>query len=509
MITNLVRIYKAAFGGVRVVTRDEETLLATVKQPLLAVGKLHSWSPAAGLWEHATGGTIRKGETLRDPFEFALSLRPMLTDAKESLALVVFGLDYWLEKEPVVRRCVIEAVRVARSRGHLLLLVSRVESIHAEIHDEISTLHHDLPERDETETTLSKLLDAYKVEGDKSAVLDAAAGLTAARQKDAFSLAIVEARERQGPIDPGMVRRFKESEVGKKSFLKIEEPSTGFSDLIGHEYLKTWAKERRVGLSPAARAAGLPSPKGILMVGPPGTGKTRFAEAIAKEWGVPFLTLDAGGLYGSLLGESESRLAEALEIAERMAPCLLLLDEVERGFGGGAGGDRDGGTQERILGKLLTWLATKSSPVFVVMTSNFADRLPAAMIRKGRLDETFCLDFPSSAEREAVFRHYLAKTQHTISDAMLKMLVSSTEGWAPSEIEACVGAARFAAFSSNRAVVWGDVDSEIQKTVPVSRSMVEQVERMRAWAKAFARQTSYADDAAAEDAATEGRVIRA
>ena len=143
------------------------------------------------------------------------------------------------------------------------------------------------------------------------------------------------------------------------------------------------------------------------------------------------------------------------------------------------------------------------------MTSNFADRLPAAMIRKGRLDETFCLDFPSPAEREAVFRHYLSKTQHNVSDAMLKMLVSSTEGWAPSEIEACVGAARFTAFSANRAVVWGDVDSEIQKTVPVSRSMAEQVERMRAWAKAFARQTSYVDEAGAEDTATEGRVIRA
>lgn len=508
MLTSLIRAYKAAFGGVRVITRDEETLLATVKTPLLAIGKLQSWSPAAGLWEHAAGGTIRKGESLRDPFEFALSLRPTLTDTKESTAFVIFGLDYWLEKEPVVRRCVIEAVRVARSRGHLLILVSRVESIHPEVHDEVTTLHHDLPDRADSEATLTKLLEAYKVDGDTSAVLDAAAGLTAARQKDAFSLAIVEAKEQGGAVDPGTVRRFKENEVGKKSFLKIAEPAVGFSDLIGHDYLKTWAKERRVGLSPAARAAGLPSPKGILMVGPPGTGKTRFAEAIAKEWGVPFLALDAGGLYGSLLGESEARLAEALEIAERMAPCLLLLDEVERGFGGGAGGDRDGGTQERILGKMLTWLATKTSPVFVVMTSNFADRLPAAMIRKGRLDETFCLDFPSSAEREAVFRHYLGKTQHNVSDTSLRMLVSATEGWAPSEIEACVNAARFAAFSANRAIVWGDVDNEVKKTVPVIRSMAEQVERMRAWAKAFARQTSY-DDQIDDVTATEGRVIRA
>lgn len=508
MLTSLIRAYKAAFGGVRVVTRDEETLLATVKNPLLAIGKLQSWSPAAGLWEHAAGGTLRKGETMRDPFEFALSLRPMLTDTKESTALVVFGLDYWLEKEPVVRRCVIEAVRIARSRGHLLIFVSRVESIHAEIHDEITTLHHELPDRADSEATLSKLLTAYSVDGDAAAVLDAAAGLTAARQKDAFSLAIVEAKENgQSVVDAGTVRRFKENEVGKKSFLKIAEPAVGFVDLIGHDYLKTWAKERRVGLSPAARAAGLPSPKGILMVGPPGTGKTRFAEAIAKEWGVPFLALDAGGLYGSLLGESEARLSEALEIAERMAPCLLLLDEVERGFGGGAGGDRDGGTQERILGKMLTWLASKTAPVFVVMTSNFADRLPAAMIRKGRLDETFCLDFPSTAEREAVFRHYLGKTQHSISDTSLRMLVSATENWSPSEIEACIGAARFAAFSANRAIVWGDVDSEIQKTVPVSRSMAEQVERMRAWAKAFARRTSYEESA--DDATTEGRVIRA
>jgi AAA+ superfamily predicted ATPase len=489
----ILRAHKAGFGALRIVTRDEEAFFSLIKQSLVDKGKFFVWSPASGLWEQGPSALTRTDGNLRDPWEFLMGLRTRLTDSSGLASYMLTGLDVLLEREPVLRRALIEAVRAARYKGHLLLLIGRGDNLPAEIADEIGTAWHELPTREHAHETLTKMTTRYEVDvPDVDKVLDAAQGLTATRIADAFGLAIVDSRENQKPVDASIVREFKEAEVGKRSFLKIETPKITYADLIGHEYLKAWLLERRVALSPAARAAGLPAPKGVLFVGPPGTGKSRFVEATASEWGVPWLTLDAGGLYGAYLGESETRLTEAIEIAERMSPCLLLIDEVERGFG--RGNERDGGTQERVLGKLLSWMAAKTAPVFVVMTSNFADRLPAALIRKGRVDETFLLDFPTHDERRAIFEHYLKRAEpHNISERDVYSLVNWTEHWSPSEIEATVLASRFTAFAQQRQVALHDLVAEIEKTVPVARSMLDQVAHMRLWAQANARKTSYSE----------------
>lgn len=497
----IMRAHRAGFGALHVVTRDEEAFYSLMKAPLVERGKFYVWSTASGLWEQGPSALTRVDANLRDPWEFLLGLRSRITDDRGISTFLLTGLDEILGKEPVLRRALVEAVRSARAKGHMLLLVGRADTMHAELSDEIGTVWHELPTREQARESLTKMTSRYNATvPDVEKVLDAAQGLTATRMADSFGLAIVDAKDRQSAVDPGVVREFKETEVGKKSFLKIETPRIGYADLIGHEYLKAWLRERRMALSPQARAAGLPSPKGVLFVGPPGTGKSRFVEATASEWGVPWLTLDAGGLYGSYLGESEARLSEAIEIAERMSPCLLLIDEVERGFSSGRGGDRDGGTQERVLGKLLTWMAAKSAPVFVVMTSNFADRLPAALVRKGRVDETFLLDFPSDEERHAIFTHYLKRAEpHVVQEHDVDALVRWTEAWSPSEIEATVLAARFTAYAQSRQVAMRDVVAEIEKTVPVSRSMSEQVTHMRLWATANARRTAYAEPALIND----------
>jgi len=488
----IMRSHRAGFGALHVVTRDEESFYTLMKGPLAERGKFYVWSTASGLWEQGPSTLTRIDGNLRDPWEFLLGLRSRIADSTGIASYMLAGLDGLLDKEPVLRRALVEAVRSARAKGHMLLLIGRADTMHAELSDEIGTVWHELPSRDQARDSLTKMTTRYSATvPDMEKVLDAAQGLTATRMADAFGLAVVDAKDNQRPVDPGVVREFKEAEVGKKSFLKIETPKIRYSDLIGHEYLKSWLRERRTALSPAAQAAGLPSPKGVLFVGPPGTGKSRFVEATASEWGVPWLTLDAGGLYGSYLGESEARLSEAIEIAERMSPCLLLIDEVERGFSAGGGG-RDGGTQERVLGKLLTWMASKSAPVFVVMTSNFADRLPAALIRKGRIDETFLLDFPTDDERRSIFDHYLRlAAPHNVTEPDIESLVRWTDQWSPSEIEATVLSARFTAYSQSRQVSLHDLVAEIEKTVPVSRSMAAEVTHMRVWATANARRTAY------------------
>jgi len=197
-----------------------------------------------------------------------------------------------------------------------------------------------------------------------------------------------------------------------------------------------------------------------------------------------------GSLFGSMLGESEANADIAMEIAEKMSPCVLLVDEVERAFGGDKGsGDRDGGTTERVIGKFLTWMATKKEPVFVVFTSNEASSLPAQMIRKGRLDSIFFLDFPEEKERTEILEYYLKKGPYDMNEEQLKRLVEMTDNWAPAEIEAAVGDARYTAFERGEPLSYFDVKSEIQQAVPVSVSMSGQIDRMREWAREYARST--------------------
>jgi AAA+ superfamily predicted ATPase len=466
------------------------------------------WSTASGLWslEEEDAALMPVDAEKNDPFEFGLGLKRFLDDRREGqTSIIVLGYDHWLNEDPVLRRHMFEAVKASRATGHLIILVSRHEDLHPELHDEVGIMRHPLPDRDAAEEELERLLSRndVRVNGQANLALDAVQGLTSSRQADAFSLAIVDAlMDKRELIDVNVLRRYKEDEIAKLDYLKVAEPGKTFDDLKGHAYLKTWLRNRRLGFLPEAREAGVPVPRGVMFVGPPGTGKSRLVEACASEWRVPFLTLDVGSIFSKYVGESEAQITHAIEIAERMSPCVLLVDEVERSVGGG-GGDHDGGTTDRVIGKLLTWMANKTAPVFIVFTSNKADQLPAALIRKGRLDEIFFVDFPTSVEREDVFKHYLGQAPTDMKDSGISKLVKATDKWSGAEIEAAVGDARFTAFADDkRLLTSADVMMEINKTVPVSKSMTDQIARMRTWADSYARHTdeeagskSYADSA--------------
>lgn len=496
---NIRRRQAASFGALKIVTRDAHVCQKQLREALK--GDLLTWSCASGLWTvREDGDIVVKDGDMKDPFDFLAGLSARLGQLETQTTFVVYDADYWLENEPVVRRHVVEAVLKARQLGHLLLFVSRNEALHAELADELTTVRHPLPDREASKTELVKLLEGQGLSCNTvlyERALDAVQGLTSSRQADAFALGVVDHLMRKAEdetvsdLDVDVLRRYKEEEIAKLSFLKVSEPEKGFEDIVGHAAFKTWLSQRRYGFFPEAREYALPVPRGMLLVGPPGTGKSRLAEATASEWNVPFLTLDVGSVFGSMLGESEANVDMAIEIAERMAPCVLLVDEVERAFGSGKGGDRDGGTTERVIGKFLTWMAAKKAPVFVVFTSNEASNLPAQMIRKGRLDGIFFVDFPTQAERKAIFDYYLAKGP--VDDALAKdpaELVSLTADWSGAEIEASVGDARYRAFEDGRRPLQaGDVVEEIKKATPVSTSMKEQIDRMRGWAKQYAQAT--------------------
>jgi AAA+ superfamily predicted ATPase len=422
----------------------------------------------------------------RDPADF-LSNLPDNRECQDAF-VVLCDLGPHLN-DPVLARLLLERVWWARSAGVLLVLLQRSAELPTTLQDEIATVEHKLPTREESAKAMTDLIgDRFAAPSERH--LDNVMGLTSVARDNAVGLAMLDAKERALPaLDVKVLRRIKEEEIGKRPYLRAIEPKTTLSDMLGHSLLKDWATVRAKGFTEAARARGIKPPKGMARVGPPGTGKTSFAAALAGSWEMPVLVFDVGAAFGGILGETEQNVADALAVAEACAPCILLVDEVERAFG--SGGERDGGTAERILGKFLTWTSQKSSPVFLLFTSNYPERLPAALMRKGRLDEIFFLDLPSVDERFEIWAHYLRKSPIPGDALDCTDFAAASEGWSGAEIEAAVEAATFRAFAEDRAaLVSEDVLAEIRTTRPVSESRRDDVAAMRSWAASNARATA-------------------
>jgi ATP-dependent 26S proteasome regulatory subunit len=254
------------------------------------------------------------------------------------------------------------------------------------------------------------------------------------------------------------------------------------ADVVGLSSLKEWLGMRRAVIADplGAAAAGLPFPKGMLLVGVPGCGKSMCAKAVAADWGLPLLRMDTSGLFDKYVGESEKRFLGALDVAQRAAPCILWIDEIEKAFS--SGDDSDGGVSLRVLGTFLSWLQDRKGDVFVVATANNIDRLPPEAVRKGRFDEIFFVDLPGQALRESIFRAHIAKRAKAGTQFDSAALAQCTEGFSGAEIEQAVVSAAYAAFAKKQPLDQAGILAEVERTVPLSRTMPERVRDIRAWA---------------------------
>jgi len=254
----------------------------------------------------------------------------------------------------------------------------------------------------------------------------------------------------------------------------------GVADL---KTLKEWlAKRKAVVKSPeSAEQFGLAFPKGMLLLGVPGCGKSLSAKAVASEWGLPLIKLDPSNLYNKYIGESEGNFKRAMKAAERMSPVVLWIDELEKAFA--SGGSEDGGVSQRILGSFLSWMQDRRGDVFVVATANDIQRLPPEFLRKGRFDEIFFVDLPDEETRAEVFRIHLSNRGHDAATFDLAALAAATEGFSGSEIEQVVVSALYTAFSSKKTLDTAALQAEIAATRPLSVTMVERMDAMREWAK--------------------------
>ncbi|MDX9723923.1 MAG: AAA family ATPase, partial [Myxococcota bacterium] len=323
-------------------------------------------------------------------------------------------------------------------------------------------------------------------------VVEAALGLTADEAANVFSKSLIRTRD----FDIDTIIEEKKSIIRKSGILDFYQSDLKLRDIGGLEILKNWLRQRAAAFSSEAREFGLPLPKGILLLGIPGCGKSMTAKAVGALWQMPLLRLDVGKVFSGLVGSSEENMRKAISTAEAVAPAVLWLDEIEKGFSGTrSSGQTDGGTSARVFGSFITWLQEKSSPVFVIATANDVSMLPPEMLRKGRFDEIFFVDLPNPRERRSIIEIHIARRGRKPANFDIDKIVAATQGFSGSEIEQAVISALFDAYDSKR-----DIDTEglirsCTEIIPLSYQMKERIDYMRDWAKSRARRASIDEDA--------------
>jgi len=455
---------------------EEERVETLLEQAAQRLGgrTLLRWDFIDGL----SGAPNRSGEAARNPMAALACLDPL--PPEQGALLVLRDFHRYCEDAGVCRRLRNLAASL-RQAPRTLVITAPDWSIPRELEDSITLLDLPLPAAEEIRRLLSTIANASGqplAPGVCEQLTAACHGLSEQRVRQLAARALAR-RGQLGEADLAEVLEEKRQAIAKSELLEYCPSEATPADIGGLAALKHWLEQRHMAFSEEAMRYGLPLPRGVLLVGPQGTGKSLTAKAIAHSWSMPLLRLDVGRLFAGLVGASEARTRDMIQRAEAMAPCVLWIDEIDKGFGGDA--RSDGGTSQRVLGTVLTWMAEKTSAVFVVATANGVDKLPAELLRKGRFDEIFLLDLPSAEERRAILDLQLRRRRpnHSIP---LEVLVDRTAGFSGAELEQTVIEAMHLAFAEHREFGEADLIAAASQVVPLSRTAKEQLEALQIWA---------------------------
>ena len=392
-------------------------------------------------------------------------------------------------KDPIHVRLLKELAMTFSKNSSKLVLVSHKIDIPPELKKMAVNFELTLPGEEELMEIVKEEASAFskensnlKVNADKKTLKHLINNLKGLTYNDARRLI------RSAIIDDGAITKSDLPEVMQAKYqlmncddvLAFEFETSSFSELAGMKALKKWLKQREEFFHQSVDMRGMESPKGILLLGIQGCGKSVAAKAVAGAWKVPLLRLDFGRLYNKYVGESESNIRQALKTAEVMSPCVLWIDELEKGI---SVNEHDDGTSQRILGTLLTWMSENNKRVFIVATSNAIEQLPPELIRKGRLDEVFFVDLPTVETRESIFHIHADKRKLDKSSLDMIKLAEMTEGYSGSEIEQLVVSAIYSAHANKSNVTMNVLFEEIENTKPLSVLMAEKISALRLWAK--------------------------
>ncbi|WP_299402431.1 AAA family ATPase [Acaryochloris sp. IP29b_bin.148] len=481
-------------------TLEEERVQTLLKQATQEMSiPMFEWSIAQGL--------IRSPGTFDAPWvnEYAPpgTLKPAaIGNTAEPLAVLKHVQDmtikalFWLKdfgkhfEDPETARHFREAAQLFSQKRSAFVLTGDNIELPREIEHDAVVYDLKLPDRDELSKTVKDVVRAMRhkhrtvvelQDQDMQALVQAMTGMTLKQARQVLAYAALD----DGKLTTGDVERILHRKAqliragGVLDYLPVEDNRVEWG---GFANLKQWLARAQVGFSPAAKALNLSPPKGILIVGIQGCGKSLAAKAIAREWKMPLLKLDAGRLYDKYVGESEKNFRKAISLAESMSPTVLWIDEIEKSLGA-TGSDSDGGLSRRMFGYFLTWMQEKSQEVFVVATANDISQIPPELLRKGRFDEIFYVDLPDLQERGAILRIHLTLRQQDPSHFDLPTLLQATEGYSGAEIEQGVVAALYRSLYLEKPLDTDLLVQEIQAMIPLSVSRQEHLQQLRAIAK--------------------------
>ncbi len=479
----LTLLVKSRFPIIVIETHEEPRALALLEKVCNLEGHaLFAWSVAAGLRRRGRNESIPQtgdpqdclrhiDRTPQNGVYVLLDFHPFLEDPVNQRLVREIALGY----AKTARTMVFVSPQLdlpaplARMGARMRLTMPDAQAVHQIIREEVDLWKH---ERGITE-----------LRGQREAVDLLAQHLSGMSADDARRLVRQSVRDdsRLTLEDVARVLRYKHESLAADSLLSLELDTARFADVGGLHNLKRWL-ERRREIFTGAPVPGLDVPKGILLLGVQGGGKSLAAKAVAGGWGLPLLALDFGALYNKFFGQTERNLREALAAAEAMAPCVLWMDEIEKGLGGDESGSSDGGVSRRVLGTLLTWMAERQKRVFLVATANDISQLPPELIRKGRFDELFFVDLPDAATRADIFRIHLRRRSQDPARFDVDALAALSTGFSGAEIEQAVVSSLYEAHARKASLDAEILRRELESTRPLSVTMAERIDALRAWA---------------------------
>ena len=492
-VQELDTLVRARYPLIYLVTPEEQRLEAILGELAASHCKaLLGWTSTKGL--RPLDGAKGAAEDTKGPLE-ALAAIERLPDP----SLVILKDFHPFLSDPVVVRAVRDLAHALKSTYTTVILLSPALVIPPEIEKEISVLDVPLPTYRDLLDLLKEIVEVVrrnnraKVEltrDDADELIRAALGLTLSEAESAFAKAIAT-DGRLSRNDVSLVLEEKRQVIRKSGLLEYFASDEKLASVGGLASLKAWLSRRGAAFSEAARRFGLPEPKGLLLLGVQGCGKSLTAKAIAAQWRLPLLRLDMGRIFSGLVGSSEENLRKAIRVSESVAPVVLWVDEIEKGLSGSQGsGMSDGGVSARVFGTLLTWLQEKTAPVFVVATANRIEGLPPELLRKGRFDEIFFIDLPAESERREIFQIHLSRRGRDPARFDLDALAQRAEGFSGAELEAAVISGLYEAFGEGTELAQGHLEQAVTESLPLSVTMREDIARLRDWARTRTRPAS-------------------
>ncbi len=483
MTTDTIKRYIASRYAILYLLSPEDERMENTLRKITRTGfnrpvDLYVWTSTEGLTRN---GQAEEGT--KEP----LSVLDWLANF-DGMALFLLKDFHLYLKDPVVVRRLRDVYNIYKRDFRTVFISGPVVYLPDELQKEIAIIDINLPNFEEMNEVLDQVIASKKNltvnldEHERDQIIRAVMGLSEDEGRNAFTKALLGTKELDISKLP-IVMEEKKQLIKKTGVLEFIDQKFRIEDVGGLENLKKWLAQRRKGFGEKAREMGIEQPKGLLMTGVPGCGKSLCVQAVAADWRLPLLRLDMDKIYGGTYGAPEDALRRALQVSEALAPCVLWIDEIEKGIAGTGGkGGSGGGPAARVFALFITWMQEKEAMVFISATANEINLLPPEILRKGRFDEIFFVDLPSHGEREEIWKIHLERRKNDSTQYNLNELAKATEGYNGAEIEQIVIAAQYESYNESRPLTQRDLLISTGKMVPLAKSMAEKIQAIKRWA---------------------------